>query len=210
MAGERPIQVYRPHHAKRTAPCWAGMPAGPARTRACLGPLLEASRSMRRWLHGSGGVARAYDPGVGTPLEVFAFVRSRRSTRQHLGQPGGTLVEGERLVGAFRQPTADPARTSRTAPHRRGDHGGGLRATLAAAQSRSRPRQARRPCRSRSCPGSAPPQSHQTYPGIESSPPHRQKGAVNHETATEAACRRVACLWKVFGNGGVLLQYRAE
>jgi hypothetical protein len=169
---------------------------GASQVAPLSGPLLEASGSMQRWLHGSGSVARANDSRSGTSLAVLALVRAGWSTRQHLGQPRGTLVERERLVGAFREPTADPARASRTAPHRRRDHCFRLRATLAAAESRSRPRQARRPCRSRPCPGSAAPQSDQTYPGIESSPPHRQERAVNHETATEAACRRVACLWR--------------
>lgn len=60
-----------------------------------------ASRSMQRLLHGSGGVAHAHDSDFGTSLAVLSFVRARRSTRQHLGQPRRTLVERRRLCGAF-------------------------------------------------------------------------------------------------------------
>jgi hypothetical protein len=99
--------------------------------------------SVQRLFHGSGGAARTHDSCVGTRLAVLALIRAGRTARQHLGHAGGTLVEPQGLISAFRHPTADPAHAPRSTPHRRRRNSDGLRAALAAAQQGDRPGQAR-------------------------------------------------------------------
>jgi hypothetical protein len=156
------------------------------------GGVFVRAHIVQRWLHGSGGVARAHDSRVGTRLAVLAFVRPRRPTRQHVGQPRRTLVERRRLAGTFGWPTDDAAHASRTTSHRRGDHRDRLRAALPAAQSRDRPGQALRARRRGSCSRYCSPPGDQTHPGLEPSAPRRKRTAGGDETATKAADRRVA------------------
>ena len=157
-------------------------------------------RTVTRWDHGSGGVARAHASRIGTGLAVLAVTGTGRPAREHLGQSCGTVLERRDVPVPVRRPAGPAPRATRPPPRRRGGHRRRVGATLPTPEPGDRPGQARRPRVGRARSRCGPPPRHPTHERLEPTPSRSQGTAGRDETAAPATIRRITPVSKEFRN----------